>query len=86
LGLGGVELEEDDSEDVEGRPGVGGDSHELDELMSSRRSGAGGDAYRDADEKGRLAGVRRDEEEEVFGLGDDEDDDDGSAARRDRLD
>lgn len=87
LGLGGVEHEEDDSEDVEGRPGVGGDSHELDELMSSRRAGGAGDAYRDADEKRRLAGGRRDEEEEVFGLGDDEDEEDGTAAgRKGRLD
>ncbi|KAJ8297313.1 Pheromone-processing carboxypeptidase KEX1 [Rhodotorula toruloides] len=87
LGLGGVEHEEDDSEDVEGRPGVGGDSHELDELMSSRRAGGAGDAYRDADEKRRLAGGRRDEEEEVFGLGDDEDDEDEAAGgRKGRLD
>ncbi|GAA5912118.1 hypothetical protein JCM6882_003058 [Rhodosporidiobolus microsporus] len=80
-GLGGAE----DSEEVEG-----GGGHELDELMSAR-GGEPPAGYRDQEDYGRARGgikggvmSQRDEEEQIFGLGEEEDDenDEGRGKRR----
>ncbi|GAA6041532.1 hypothetical protein JCM8097_004247 [Rhodosporidiobolus ruineniae] len=77
-GGGGGLVGAEDSEDLDG-----GGTHELDELMTSRSDGRDS-GYRDEQEND-AAGFRRsrrDEEEEVFGLGEEEDEVEDEPKRR----